>query len=144
MAEIVAINISEKKGIPKKTIESGEFIENYGLSGDAHAGNWHRQVSFLAQESIDKMKAAGISELSAGKFAENITTIGIELHTLKLGTILKVADVEFEISQIGKECHHKCAIFDLVGDCIMPKEGIFAIVLKGGTIKKGDKIEVLG
>lgn len=143
MGEVIAINLSEKKGVPKVTIDSGEFLENHGLKGDAHAGNWHRQVSFLAQESIDKMKIAGIEGLNAGKFAENITTIGIELHTLKLGTRLKISNVEFEISQIGKECHHKCAIFDLVGDCIMPKEGIFAIVLKSGTIKKGDKIEVI-
>ncbi|MBC7959572.1 MAG: MOSC domain-containing protein [Vallitaleaceae bacterium] len=144
MAEIVAINISDKKGIPKKTIDSGEFKENFGLVGDAHAGNWHRQVSFLAQESIDKMTALGIDGLDAGKFAENITTIGIELHTLKVGTRLKIAEVEFEISQIGKECHQKCAIFSKIGDCIMPTEGIFAIVLKGGILNKSDKIEVIG
>lgn len=143
MAEVVGINISEKKGVPKKTIESGEFIENHGLKGDAHAGNWHRQVSLLAQESIDKMTALGIKGLCTGKFAENITTKGIELHTLRIGAKLKIADVILEISQIGKECHQKCAIFHLVGDCIMPKEGIFARVVKGGIIRKGDKIEIL-
>ena len=143
MAEVVGINISEKKGVPKRTMESGEFVENYGLKGDAHAGNWHRQVSLLAQESIDKMTALGIKGLCTGKFAENITTKGIELHNLAIGTKLKIADVILEISQIGKECHQKCAIYHLVGDCIMPKEGIFARVIKGGIIKKGDKIEVL-
>lgn len=142
-AEVTAINISEKKGIPKRTIEYGEFIENFGLKGDVHAGDWHRQVSFLAQESIDKMTAAGVNGLSAGRFAENITTIGIELHSLKPGTRLKVGGVEFEITQIGKECHRKCAIFHTVGDCIMPHEGVFAKVLKGGTIKKGDRIEII-
>ncbi|MCR4435327.1 MAG: MOSC domain-containing protein [Clostridiales bacterium] len=143
MAEVVAVNISEKKGVPKKTIEEGEFIENFGLKGDAHAGAWHRQVSFLGQESIDKMKALGIKGLCTGKFAENITTEGIELYKLAVGTRLKIGDAEFEVTQIGKECHQKCAIYHQVGDCVMPREGIFAKVLKGGIIKKGDPIEIL-
>lgn len=143
MAEIIGINISEQKGVPKKTIESGEFIVDFGLKGDAHGGNWHRQVSFLGQESIDKMTALGIKGLCTGKFAENITTQGIELYTLPIGTKLKIADVEFEVTQIGKECHQKCAIYNKVGNCIMPTEGIFAKVMKGGIIKTGDKIEVV-
>jgi len=142
MARVVAVNISEKKGVPKKPIDVGVLIENFGLEGDAHAGNWHRQVSLLAQESIDKMKALGIKGLCTGKFAENITTEGIELHSLKVGTRLKIGDALLEITQIGKECYQKCAIFHLVGDCVMPKEGIFARVIRGGTVKAGDSIEV--
>lgn len=143
MASVLAINISEKKGVPKKTIDQGEFIVDFGLKGDAHGGNWHRQVSFLGQESIDKMTAIGIKGLCSGKFAENITTEGIVLYELPVGTRLNIGDVLFEVTQIGKECHQKCAIFKLVGNCVMPKEGIFAKVLKGGIIKKGDKIEIV-
>ena len=140
MAKVVAINISEKKGIPKTTIDMGEFVEDFGLKGDAHAGNWHRQVSFLGQESIDKVKALGVKGLCTGKFAENITTEGIELYSLPIGTRLNINGVIFEVTQIGKECHQKCAIYHQVGDCIMPKEGIFARVIKGGVIRQGDEI----
>lgn len=143
MSKVIAINISDKKGIPKKTIEEGEFLENYGLKGDAHAGNWHRQVSFLGKESIRKMEDLGIKGLCTGKFAENITTEGIELYTLEIGSKLKIGEVIFEVTQIGKECHQKCAIFHQIGDCIMPKEGIFAKVLTGGTIKAGEDIYIL-
>lgn len=143
MAKVIAINISEKKGRQKTSIEYGEFIENFGLKGDAHAGNWHRQVSLLSQESIDKMTALGIEGLHSGRFAENITTVGIELYKLPVGTKFAINDVLFEVTQIGKECHQKCAIYNQVGDCIMPKEGIFARVLNGGIIKSGDKLVVL-
>jgi len=143
MARVVAVNISERKGVPKKTIEVGELIENFGLKGDAHAGNWHRQVSLLGQESIDKMKALGIKGLCTGKFAENLTTEGIELYSLKVGTRLKIGDALLEVTQIGKECHQKCAIYHQVGECVMPKEGIFAKVIKGGTVKAGDSIDIL-
>jgi MOSC domain-containing protein YiiM len=143
MAKVIAINISKQKGVPKTTIAQGEFIENFGLKGDAHAGNWHRQVSFLGQESIDKMGALGIKGLCTGKFAENITTEGIELFLLPVGTKFKISDVIFEVTRIGKECHRKCAIYHQVGDCIMPKEGIFARVLKGGIIKAGDEILII-
>jgi len=143
MAKVIGINISEKKGIPKTTIESGEFIVDFGLKGDAHGGNWHRQVSFLGQESIDKMTALGIKGLCTGKFAENITTEGIELYSLPIGTKLKISSVVFEVTQIGKECHQKCAIYHQIGDCIMPKEGIFAKVLQGGIIKTDDEIEII-
>ncbi|MCX7745912.1 MAG: MOSC domain-containing protein [Clostridia bacterium] len=140
MAKVVAVNISEKKGVPKKTVEFVEVIEDFGLKGDAHAGHWHRQVSFLGIESIEKMKKAGVKGLCTGKFAENITTEGIDLYLLEIGTRFKISQVEFEVTQIGKECHQKCAIFHQVGDCVMPKEGIFAKVIKGGIIKAGDEI----
>lgn len=143
MARVVAVNISEKKGVPKKPIEVGELFENFGLKGDAHAGNWHRQVSLLGVESIEKMKEIGIKGLCYGKFAENITTEGIELYKLEVGTRIRIGDAVLEISQIGKECHKKCAIYHQVGDCVMPREGIFAKVIKGGEIKAGDEIVVL-
>ncbi|HAA80482.1 MAG TPA: MOSC domain-containing protein [Thermoanaerobacter sp.] len=144
MAKVVSVNISEKKGTVKKPIEKGYFRENHGLEGDAHAGRGHRQVSLLAEESIEKMKAKGIWDLAAGKFAENITTEGIELYTLPVGTKLKVGEeVILEISQIGKKCHEACEIRKITGDCIMPKEGVFARVLKSGFIKPGDEIIVI-
>jgi len=141
--KVVAVNISEKKGVPKKTIEQGEFRVDHGLVGDAHAGNWHRQVSLLGIESINKMKALGIEGLCTGKFAENLTTEGLELWKLPVGTMLKIGETLQEVTQIGKECHTKCAIFHQVGNCVMPTEGIFTKVLKDGTIKAGDEIEVL-
>ena len=143
MAKVVAVNISEKKGTIKRPIEVGSFKINHGLEGDAHAGNWHRQVSLLAQESIDKMIALGVDGLDAGKFAENITTEGLELHTLPVGTKLKIGDTLQEVTQIGKKCHSGCEISHQVGMCIMPTEGIFTIVLKEGTVRPGDIIEVL-
>lgn len=141
MAKVVAVNISEVKGVIKKPIERGLFKENYGLEGDAHAGDWHRQVSLLSKESIDKMKAMGVEGLSSGKFAENITTEGITLYELPIGTKLKIGETLMEVTQIGKQCHKGCAIRSQVGDCIMPREGIFTKVLKGGYIKSGDTIE---
>ena len=144
MAKVVAINISEKKKTPKKTIPEGKLIEDFGFEGDAHAGNWHRQVSLLAKESIEKAQGMRTDGLCHGMFAENITTEGIELHTLPVGTKLKIGDEALiEITQIGKECHDGCAIRELVGQCIMPKEGIFGKVLKGGIVKAGDEITVL-
>ena len=143
MASVVAINISEKKGTPKKEISKGLFIVDHGIKGDAHAGNWHRQVSLLAQESIDKMISLGVENLTVGSFAENITTSGIELHTLPVGTVLKIGETVQEVTQIGKTCHSKCAIFHKVGNCIMPTEGIFTKVIKGGLIRPGDFIEII-
>lgn len=140
---VVAINISEKKGVPKVTIPEGNFIEEFGLEGDAHAGKWHRQVSLLGIESIDKMKAIGVQGLCTGKFAENLTTEGIVLYDLPVGTHLKIGETLHEVTQIGKECHQKCAIYHTVGDCVMPKEGIFTRVLKSGIIKAGDPIEIV-
>ncbi|MCR3760463.1 MOSC domain-containing protein [Clostridium felsineum] len=143
MAKVVSINISDKKGVVKTPINEGEFIEDYGLKDDAHAGKWHRQVSLLAKESIDKMTALGVMDLSFGKFAENITTEGIVLYTLPVGTKLKIGRTIHEVTQIGKECHTGCAIKNKVGQCIMPKEGIFTRVITGGRIKAGDIIEII-
>lgn len=143
MAKVIDVNISETKGVIKKSIEKGYFKENHGLEGDAHAGDWHRQVSLLGQESIDKMKAVGVKGLISGKFAENITTEGIVLYELPIGTKLKIGETLMEVTQIGKVCHKGCAIRSQVGDCIMPREGIFTRVLKGGYIKSGDTIEVI-
>lgn len=140
---VLSINISEKKGTPKKSVDSAVLIENYGVEGDAHAGKWHRQVSLLGKESIEKAKNGPTDGLCHGVFAENITTEGLTLYTLPVGTRLAVGDCLLEISQIGKECHEGCAIRDLVGQCVMPREGIFAIVIKGGVIRKGDPITVL-
>jgi len=141
--KVIAINISEKKGVPKKTIEEGIFQVDHGLIGDAHAGNWHRQVSLLGIESINKMKALGIEGLCTGKFAENLTTEGIELYKLPIGTKLEIGETLQEVTQIGKECHTKCAIFHQVGECVMPTDGIFTKVLKGGVIKPGDAIKII-
>ena len=140
---VVSVNISEKKGTPKTQVNPGVLIENFGLEGDAHAGKWHRQVSLLGVESIEKAKNGPTDGLCHGVFAENITTEGIELYTLPVGTRLKVGEAEIEISQIGKECHEGCAISKLVGQCVMPREGVFAVVLKGGKVFAGDEIEVL-
>ncbi|MCB6568419.1 MOSC domain-containing protein [Eubacterium limosum] len=141
--KVIAINRSEKKGVMKTPVGKGVFIENFGLEGDAHGGNWHRQVSLLGQESIDKMVALGAGELTPGNFAENITTEGITVYELPVGTRLKIGETLQEVTQIGKECHKGCEIAKKVGDCVMPREGIFTIILKGGVVKPGDTIEVL-
>jgi len=143
MSKVMAVNISEEKGVTKNPIEKGFFKINHGLDGDAHAGNWHRQVSLLGIESIKKMKAVGIDFITTGQFAENITTEGLTLYELPVGTKLKIGEVLFEVTQIGKECHKGCKIKDLVGECVMPKEGIFAKVLEEGYIKAGDEIVIV-
>ena len=143
IGKVVAISISKKKGIPKSNVQYAKLIENFGIEGDIHAGNWHRQVSFLALESIEKMREKGLHNLRPGAFAENITTEFLTMPELQIGTRLKIGgQAELEITQIGKECHSKCAIFFKVGDCVMPREGIFAVVLKGGKIFVGDRIEL--
>ena len=140
---VVAISISKKKGIPKSNVPFADLIENHGIDGDIHAGNWHRQVSFLALESIDKMRKAGLPKLRPGAFAENITTEFIDIPNLQIGSKIKIGmDAELEITQIGKECHSKCAIFVKIGDCVMPREGIFAKVIKPGKIFEGDEVVV--
>ena len=141
--KVVAINISEKKGTPKKTIPEGKLIEDFGFEGDAHAGKWHRQVSLLGVESIEKAKLGPTNGLCHGVFAENITTEGITLYTLPVGTKLRVGECLLEISQIGKECHEGCAVSKLVGQCVMPREGVFAVVLRGGKVRAGDGIETV-
>ncbi len=143
IGRVQAINISEKKGVIKTPIKEGFFEVDHGLVGDAHAGKWHRQVSLLAKESVDKMTAQGVLGLCSGKFAENITTEGICLYELPVGTKLKIGSSIQEVSQIGKECHHGCEIKSQVGDCIMPREGIFTKVLVAGLVREGDVIEVI-
>ena len=141
--KIIAISVSKRKGIQKTNVESALFIKNHGIDGDAHAGDWHRQVSFLSIESIGKMRDTGLINVEPGDFAENITTESIDLLKLKIGDRIKSGDVIFEITQIGKECHSHCAIYHAVGDCVMPREGLFARVISGGEIAVGDSIEVL-
>src|SRR5690606_15121391 len=138
--KVISINISDKKGIVKEPIEKGVFIKDFGLEGDAHSGKWHRQVSLLGIESIRKMEEMGIKDLEYGDFAENITTEGIILYELPVGTRLKIGETIQEVTQIGKECHAGCAIARQVGKCIMPREGIFTKVIKGGIVKAGDII----
>ena len=143
-AKIVSVNISDKKGVRKKAADKVLLVEDFGIQGDAHAsGEWHRQVSLLAIESIAKMQEKGL-DVHPGDFAENITTEGIDLPALPVGTQMAIGDdVEIEVTQIGKECHNRCAIYYQAGDCVMPKEGIFVKVLKGGSVKKGDDIRVI-
>ncbi|MCE5204423.1 MAG: MOSC domain-containing protein [Coriobacteriales bacterium] len=139
---VTSVNLSEKRTVRKTRGVRGVLLENHGFEGDAHAGDWHRQVSLLAQESIDKMVEKGLDVL-AGDFAENITTEGIDLLALPVGSVVRVGDsVVLEISQIGKVCHTKCAIYYQAGDCVMPKEGIFAVVRRGGTVHVGDVVTV--
>jgi molybdopterin adenylyltransferase len=141
---VLAVCISREKGVPKTEIPAGTLIAGHGILGDAHAGGWHRQVSLLGKASIDKMQGKGI-ELGWGDFAENLTIEGIELYSLPVGTRLAVfpaggdilSAVILEVTQIGKECHHGCAIFQIVGDCVMPREGIFTKVIRGGEVRAG-------
>ena len=143
MAEVIAVCISERKGIRKHEIPSIRVQCGHGIVGDAHAGNWHRQISLLAEESVDTMRAACPIPLNAGVFAENINTVGIDLKHLPVGTHLRIGETEVEVTQIGKECHSDCAIKRAVGKCVMPTEGIFAIVVREGTVRAGDQIEIL-
>ncbi|MCR8744917.1 MOSC domain-containing protein [Romboutsia lituseburensis] len=143
MAKVVSINISEKKGTVKIPVDKAEIKLNYGIVNDAHAGNWHRQISMLANESIDKMRQKGFDHLKFGDFAENITTEGIEVYLLPVGSRLKIGECEVEVTQIGKKCHKGCGIKKTTGECVMPREGIFVKVIKEGYIKVNDNIEVL-
>ncbi len=143
MSKVLAVCISEKRGTKKTQVPFIDLEVNHGIIGDAHAGDWHRQVSLLAQESIDKMILLGLN-LNPGDFAENIVTSGIELNKLPIGTILSVGGVKLRVTQIGKKCHSDCEIKKLTGKCVMPTEGIFAEVVVGGRIKAYDKISVCG
>ena len=143
MGKIVAVCTSEKKGTRKKNVGQGVLVEDFGLRGDAHGGPWHRQISLLALESIEKMQAKGL-DVHPGDFAENLTTQGIDVVSLPVGTRLRIGkDVIGEVTQIGKECHNRCAIYYQAGDCVMPREGIFIKVLRGGPVKVGDEVEVI-
>jgi MOSC domain-containing protein YiiM len=142
-AKVISINISDKKGIRKKPVEEAVLRTDYGIEGDAHSSSsWHRQVSLLALESIKKMQDMGL-DVHPGDFAENITTEGIDLLSLPIGTRIRLGEAIIgEVSQIGKECHTRCAIYYQAGDCVMPKEGIFIKVISGGTIRVNDPISV--
>jgi len=138
---IVSISTSSEKGVKKTPVDSVLLCLDHGIEGDAHAGDWHRQVSLLAEESIDKMREQGL-DVSYGDFAENITTKGLVLYEIPVGTKLRIGECVVEVTQIGKECHDRCAIYEAVGDCVMPREGIFVRVVRGGIIEKGVEISI--
>jgi MOSC domain-containing protein YiiM len=140
--EILAVCISERKGTRKRVVEQVELRPDWGIVGDAHAADWHRQVSLLAWESIEKMRALGLN-VNVGSFAENITTQGLSLVDLPVGTRLQLGEALVEVTQIGKICHERCAIYYQAGDCVMPREGIFVRVHQGGQVQVGDALEVL-
>lgn len=142
MGKIVAVCISEERGTAKKDIGEATFIEEFGIKGDAHAGNWHRQVSLISKEKIDEFNASG-AQVDKGAFGENLIVEGYDFKELPVGTKLQCNEVILEMTQIGKECHSHCEIFYSVGDCIMPREGVFARVLKGGIISVGDELIVI-
>ena len=142
MGKVLAICISEKKGTLKNEIEEAKFIEDFGIENDAHAGKWHRQVSLLEFNKIDEFRKKG-ANVDFGAFGENLVIAGIELHKLTIGTQIKIGDVLLEVTQIGKKCHDKCQIYYQVGECIMPKSGIFTKVLKGGIVKVGDQCKIV-
>ena len=140
--KVLAVNVSLNKGERKTAVPEATLLVEHGIKGDAHAGDWHRQVSLLAMESIAKMQALGL-DVGEGDFAENITTEGVDLVSLPIGSRLALGETLLEVTQIGKECHTRCAIFYQAGDCVMPKEGIFARVITGGVIRPGDGIELV-
>lgn len=142
MNKVIAICTSTKKGTAKFMVDEANVIEDFGIEGDAHAGKWHRQVSLLALEKIEDFKAKG-ANVDFGAFGENLVISGIELNKLPIGQRFKIGDVELELTQIGKKCHDKCAIYYQVGQCIMPSNGVFTKVLKGGTIKVGQECILL-
>ena len=140
--KIVSIATSKKKGTPKVSVDEAYLKKEHGLKGDAHAGKWHRQVSFLASEEIDKARLSGL-DVTFGDFAENIATTGVDWKNIPVGTRVRLGqEALVEITQIGKECHNRCAIYYKAGDCIMPREGVFARVLKEGKIRRGDQIQI--
>ena len=141
MGKITAICVSDRRGTQKNFVESARFVTEFGIDDDAHAGDWHRQVSFIGQAEVDEFKARG-AKITAGAFGENIIAEGFRFKELPIGTRLRSGQVFFEVTQIGKECHNHCAIYQQLGDCIMPREGIFARVLHGGEIKVGDELEL--
>ena len=143
MAQVVSVNISERKGTVKREVPEIRLKLRHGIVGDAHAGDWHRQISLLAEESADKMRSL-LPRLQPGAFAENINTRGIELKSLPVGARLRLGETVVEVTQIGKECHNDCEIKRTTGKCVMPTEGVFAVVVKEGAVRKGDEIEILG
>ena len=142
MGKVMAICISEKKGTQKRNVHEALFIEDFGLENDAHAGKWHRQVSLLSYEKIQDFKKKG-APVEDGAFGENLIVSGIDFKNLPVGTRFQCGDVVLEMTQIGKECHNGCEIYKIMGDCIMPREGVFARVIRGGRIREGDELTVL-
>ena len=142
MGTVLAVCISEKKGVQKRDVGMGKFVPDWGIENDAHAGHWHRQVSLLSADKIEAFRAKG-ADVVYGDFGENLVVSGFDFRALPVGTLLRCGDVLLEMTQIGKECHSHCAIFKAVGDCIMPREGVFARVLEGGVIKNGDEMEIV-
>ncbi len=142
MGKVMAVCISEKKGTQKRNVHEALFIEDFGLENDAHAGKWHRQVSLLSYERIQDFKKKG-APVEDGAFGENLIVSGIDFKNLPVGTRFQCGDVVLEMTQIGKECHNGCEIYKIMGDCIMPREGVFAKVLCGGRIREGDELTVL-
>ena len=143
MASVISVNISEKKGEQKHPVPEISLKLRHGIVGDAHAGDWHRQISLLAEESVDTMRSACPIPLDSGVFAENINTRGLDLKSLPVGTHLRIGETEVEVTQIGKECHNDCAIKKATGKCVMPTEGVFAVVVEEGIVRKGDSIEII-
>lgn len=141
MGKVIAVCISEKKGTQKKNVGCARFIEDWGIENDAHAGKWHRQVSLLSHDKIEAFRARG-AQVGDGAFGENLVVAGIDFRTLPVGTRFRCNDVELELTQIGKECHAHCEIYKVMGDCIMPREGVFTKVLRGGTISVGDELTI--
>ena len=142
MGTIIAVNISEKKGTQKKNVHSAKLIEDWGIEHDAHAGKWHRQVSLLSADRINEFRARG-AEVADGAFGENLIVEGFDFKSLPVGTVFQCGDVVLEMTQIGKECHSHCEIYKVMGDCIMPREGVFTRVLHGGVIREGDEMTIL-
>ncbi len=143
MGKIIAICISQQKGVAKQEVASGRLVEEWGLEQDAHAGRWHRQVSLLSKEKIDAFRAKG-AQVENGAFGENLIVEGFDLPKLPVGSKFRIGDIQLELTQIGKECHSHCAIYQTMGDCIMPREGIFCRVLQGGQVFPGDEIILAG
>ena len=139
MGKVIAVCISPEKGTQKTAVAEGNFIEDYGIEGDAHAGKWHRQVSLLSYDKIEAFRQRG-AQVEDGAFGENLVVEGIDFSVLPVGTRLACGEVILEVTQIGKECHHGCAIFQQMGDCIMPREGVFAKAIQGGKIRPGDEM----
>lgn len=142
MARVVSVNLSPEKGTPKTPVAQAELVAGHGLKGDAHAGPWHRQVSLLAVESVDAMRATCAVPLPCGVFGENLDVQGFSLAALPVGARLRVGPCLLEVTQLGKECHHDCAIRQQVGHCVMPTEGVFARVLEGGAVRPGDELRL--
>ena len=141
MGKVIAVCVSEKKGTQKTNVGTAKLIENWGIENDAHAGNWHRQVSLLSHEKVEEFRTRG-AKVDSGAFGENLVVSGYDFKTLPIGTKFRCNDVLLELTQVGKECHSHCEIYKVMGDCIMPREGVFTRVLHGGTISVGDELTI--